>query len=184
MQRTTLDSASDLTDAIGSSRRATTYGNHQGDKFQRDVPIVDRETYDIVQPVHYSTLRPQLGIFNSYYLNAFLVKAVDWKYEREWRMIRSIWKCSNKQIILMNDNDRRLTFYPTIYDKHHGKHDWPKDGICRFPSDALVEVVLGPLTSHETERRICSALKTLPSSITVRKARLHGIDYAIQLSDE
>jgi hypothetical protein len=53
------------------------YEDYKGDKFQRDVPIIDRETYDIVQPVHYSTLRPQLGIFTSYYLNAFLVKAVD-----------------------------------------------------------------------------------------------------------
>ncbi len=99
-------------------------------------------------------------------------------------MIRSIWKCSDKQIILMNDNDPRLIFYPPIYDKRHGKHDWPKDGICKFPSDALVEVILGPLTSPETEAKIRSALKTLPSSIALRKARLHGIDYAIQLADE
>jgi Protein of unknown function (DUF2971) len=162
------------------------YENHQGDKFQRDIPIIDRETYDIVQPVHYSTLRPQLDIFNSYYLNAFSVKAVDWKYEKEWRMIRSIWRCSNKQIMLMKDNDPRLTFYPTIYysNEDYGKHYWPKDGICRFPPDALVEVVLGPLTSAETEARIRSALRALPCSVAVRKARLHGIDYAIRLSDE
>ena len=101
-------------------------------------------------------------------------------------MIRSIWKCSEKQIMLRKDNDSRLTFYPNMYDsnKDYGKHEWPKDGICRFPPDALVEVVLGPLTSPETEERISSALRALPCFIAVRKARLHGIDYAIQLSDE
>jgi hypothetical protein len=160
------------------------YQDHTGDKFQRDVPIIDRETYDIVQQVHYSTLRPQLGVFPACYLNALLVKAVDWKYEKEWRMIRSIWRCSNKQMILMNENDPRLTFYPAIYDKRNGaKHHWPKDGICRFPSDAVTEVVLGPLTTSETEAKIRSALKTFPASTVVRKARLHRIDYAIQLSD-
>ena len=81
------------------SKSEDIYGNYQGDRFQRDLPIIDRETYDIVQPVHYSTLRPQLGLFNSYYLNAFLVKAIDWRYESEWRMIRSIWRCSEKQLI-------------------------------------------------------------------------------------
>jgi len=160
------------------------YENHNGDKFQRDVPIIDRDPYDIVQPVHYSTLRPQLGMFTSYYLNALLVKAVDWKYEKEWRMIRSIWRCSDKQFILMNDNDPRLSFYPAIYNKRYGgKHYWPKNGICKFPPDALVEGVLGPLTSLETEARIRSSLETFPSSVAVRKARLHGIDYAIRLSD-
>jgi hypothetical protein len=159
------------------------YENHTGDKFQRDIPIIDREVYDIVQPVYYSTLRPQLGIFTSYYLNALLVKAVDWKYEKEWRMIRSIWRCSDKQMILMNENDPRLTFYPAIYDKR-GKHRWPKDGICRFPSDAITEVVLGPLASSDTEAKIRSALKAFPASTVVRKARLHRIDYAIQLSDK
>ena len=77
----------------------------------------------------------------------------------------------------------RLAFYPVLYDKRIGKHDWPKDGICRFPSDAVTEVVLGPLTSPETEAKIRHALKRFPSSIVVRKARLHRIDYAIQLSD-
>ena len=33
-------------------------------------------------------------------------------------MIRSIWKCSEKQIILMNDNDPQLTLYPAMYNSH------------------------------------------------------------------
>ncbi len=166
------------------SKSGDIYGDYQGDRFLRDVPIVDRETYDIVQPVYYSTLRPQLDIFNSYYLNAFLVKAADWKHEREWRMIRSIWKCSEKQTLLMEWSDERVAFYPTVYDKTIGKHDWPKEGLCKFPADALVEIVLGPLISPETERGIRTFLKRLPSTITVRRARLHGIEYAIELFDE
>ena len=60
------------------------------DLFERDLELIERVFFDIVQPVYYSTLRPQWNPEDALFIEAMLIKSTDWGYEREWRMVRPL----------------------------------------------------------------------------------------------
>jgi hypothetical protein len=162
------------------------YGSYRGDKFQRDVAIVERDTYDIVQPVFYSTMRPQFDMFNAYFLNAFLIKSTEWMYEKEWRMIRSISECSENESNLRILKDERSKYYPDLDGRYRSGsiHKWPELGLCDFPLDAVREIIIGPLASPEFSGRVEGVAKKVVPHADLRRAKLHPMDYKVVLDNK
>jgi hypothetical protein len=90
--------------------------------------------------VLYRDTRPRAPMTALDGIDFFLVKSLQWAYEREWRVLRPLRDA---------DSVRDMKPYPVC--------------LFRYPTDALKELILGARVSDETKRGILTALRGNPS---------------------
>ena len=97
------------------------------------------DEFGFLREVKYQTARPNVELNNTSSLEWFQTKSEEWKYEKEWRIIRPLLEAS-----------RRIEATPlAVY-------------LFAFPAEAIAEVIYGPRTSDEVKQELFKASTILP----------------------
>jgi hypothetical protein len=107
--------------------------------FQQRRSEVDEFGY--LRKVHYEEKRPNVDFANTSSLEWFQVKAKEWEYEQEWRIVRPL-------------SDASQHFEQKPFDIF----------LFAFPPEAVVEIIAGTHTSAETKDQLRQAAVSLPKA--------------------
>ena len=98
------------------------------------------DEFNHLRKVEYRERRPNAPFPNLDGADVFLAKALDWGYEREWRILRPIADAPIK----LPSTDPPICLFP-------------------FPPDCIVEVILGARLARETKEQLIAATRSSPA---------------------
>lgn len=115
-----------------------------------------------LRKVVYTKSRPQAQLIDFDGTRLFLLKKMDWEYEREWRILRPLV-------------DADVVLEAPDYNIH----------LFRFPPEAVAEVVIGTRATAELKDVLTGIVRTDQelSHVRIRRARLDTLTLEISVED-
>lgn len=122
----------------------------------------EHDEFNHLREVYYTTDFPDKHINSLESIDVFLTKAIDWRYEKEWRIIK-----------LLSDADKTLDLNNT------------KVHLFNIPSDAVCEIIIGCNANDDFTKEICNLVnqRTDLSHVKLKKAEISKNQYKIILRD-
>jgi hypothetical protein len=99
------------------------------------------DEFGFLRKVTYQAQRPNVDFSNTSSMEWFQTKSEEWKYEREWRMVRPLVEAS--------EHFDAVPFVVSLF---------------AFPADSVAEVIYAPRTNQEVKRELSEAMSALPNA--------------------